>query len=155
MSTVDHILLVVHVGLAIFTLGPLTAVTMSSPRYIRAGNVAVLRYLRLMTRIYGPASLSVFLFGLFLAEGQLAKVWLSASMTLFIVALVLLVLIERDQRKALSKLSGAPPADSPSEEPGKGEAAVLDTKVEQGRIAAMSGLVALLWVVILVLMLWH
>jgi hypothetical protein len=152
MSTADRILLILHVGFAIFTLGPLTAATMSTPRYIRARNTEVLRYLRLVTRIYGVGALGVFLFGLFLAEGQFDQVWLSASMTLFIVAVVLLVVIERDQRKAISKLSGG----SHHGKPAKGDAEILvDTRAEQSRVAALSGIVAVLWLVILVLMFWQ
>lgn len=153
MSTADRILLILHVGFAIFTLGPLTAATMSTPRYIRARNTAVLRYLRLVTRIYGVGALGVFLFGLFLAEGQFDQVWLSASMTLFIVAAVLLVVIERDQRKAISKLSGGSHHGKKQTE---GDAELLvDTRAEQSRVAALSGIVAVLWLVILVLMFWH
>ena len=151
MSTADRILLILHVGFAIFTLGPLTAATMSTPRYIRAGNVQVLRYLRLTTRIYGLGSLGIFLFGLFLAGGRFAEFWLSASMTLFIVAFVLLLLIERDQGKALSKLS----KEAHAEKPRHGGAEAPDTRAEQSRIAALAGITALLWVVILVLMFWN
>ncbi|MEO3782504.1 hypothetical protein ABGB12_04175 [Actinocorallia sp. B10E7] len=150
MSTADRILLILHVGFAVFTLGPLTAATMSTPRYIRAGKIEVLRYLRLVTRLYGLGSLGVFLFGLFLAEGRFDQIWLSVSMTLFIVALALLLVVERDQRKAISKLSGGH-----GKETGRAGPEASDTKAEQGRIAALSGIVALLWLVILVLMFWN
>ena len=53
MSTSDRLLLFLHIGFAIFTLGPLTAATMSTPRYIRKRNVVVVRYLHRATRIYG------------------------------------------------------------------------------------------------------
>jgi hypothetical protein len=150
MSTADRILLILHVGFAIFALGPLTAATMSTPRYIRARNVQVLRYLRWTTRIYGVAALGVFLFGLFLAGGKFAEFWLSASMTLFIVAFALLLVVERDQGKVISKLSKAS-----EKEPGRAGAEEPDTRSEQSRIAALSGIAALLWLVILVLMFWH
>src|SRR4051794_22167448 len=106
MSTADHLLLIIHVAFSIFTLGPLTAATMSTPRYIRANNAVVLRYLALTTRIYGIGTLGVFLFGLFLAKGKFNQFWLAASMTLFVVALVMLLILERDQRKVLSALEG-------------------------------------------------
>ncbi|WP_106402961.1 hypothetical protein [Actinocorallia populi] len=155
MSTADRILLILHVAFAIFTLGPLTAATMSTPRYIRARDVQVLRHLRLTTRIYGLGTLGIFLFGLFLAKGRFDQMWLSASMTLFIVAFVLLLLIERDQGKVISKLSGAAPSGGTGQEPGHGGAAAPDTGAEQSRIAALAGITALLWIVILVLMIWH
>lgn len=104
MSSSERLLLILHIGFAIFTLGPLTAATMASPRQIRNRNVVVLRHLILTTRIYGLGTLGVFLFGLFLAGGEFDHVWLSASMTLFVVALVLLVIVDRDQQRAAHKL---------------------------------------------------
>ena len=180
----DHLLLFLHIGFAIFTLGPLTAATMATPRHIRRRNTAVVRYLHRVTQIYGVASLGIFLFGLLLAQGDLAEVWLSASMTLFIVALVLLLIVERDQRKAAHLLevaaaeepkAAAPagPADDKAKDGGDGEdggragggegrpaarhgAADGDiAQVERGRLAAMSGVIALIWLVILVLMVWN
>ncbi|QKG22138.1 hypothetical protein [Actinomadura verrucosospora] len=177
MSTSDRILLILHIGFAIFTLGPLTAATMSTPRYIRNRNATVVRYLNRTTQIYGGGTLLIFLFGLWLAKGDFAKVWLSASMTLFIVALVLLLIVERDQRKAvklLDEAGPAPAAAAPAAEAGAeeedGEAAEAEAKpvagkaaaagreiapVERGRIAAISGVIALIWLVILVLMVWN
>src|ERR671915_249976 len=108
MSSSDRLLLILHIGFAIFTLGPLTTATMATPRYIRRHDVAVLRYLTRATRIYGLGTLGIFLFGLFLANGDLARVWLSASMTLFVVAFVLLVLIEREPRRARQRAARRP-----------------------------------------------
>ncbi|XRQ11733.1 hypothetical protein ACN3XK_12850 [Actinomadura welshii] len=189
MSTTDHLLLFLHIGFAIFTLGPLTAATMSTPRYIRRRNVVVVRYLHRVTQVYGIACLGVFLFGLLLAQGDLAEVWLSASMTLFIVALVLLLIVERDQRKAAHLLEVAaaeaeraepaaaeepaakkPAAKKPAGEgtDGSGDGAETErpaarpaaadgdiAQVERGRVAAISGVVALIWLVILLLMVWN
>lgn len=166
MSTADRLLLILHIGFAIFALGPLTAATMASPRYIRRRDPRVLHYLNRVTRLYGLLALGVFLFGLFLAEGRFAQVWLSASMTLFIVAIGLLLLVERDQRKAIHLLEvaaaeGAPaarPAAGEDGEDGKGGTAAEApeiAQVERGRIAAISGVIALLWLVILFLMVWY
>ncbi|MDX6738560.1 hypothetical protein [Actinocorallia sp. A-T 12471] len=160
MSTGDRLLLILHIGFAIFTLGPLTAATMSTPRYIRAGNTTVVRFLNRTTRIYALGALGVFLFGLIMARGRFAEVWLSASMTLFIVAWLLLLVVERDQRKSLASLTdagagvtapGAEKAASAERSAGR----VVDTKAEQGRIAALSGIIAVIWIVILVLMVWQ
>ncbi|MEV3919940.1 hypothetical protein [Actinomadura coerulea] len=186
MSTSDRILLILHIGFAIFTLGPLTAATMSTPRYIRKRNVVVVRYLHRTTQIYGLGTLGIFLIGLGLAKGDLAEVWLTVSMTLFVVALVLLLIVERDQRKAVHLLEVAaaeaapaavpvrPDAVKETEEPGESEepeggateaeapaaarpaAATGEVaQVERGRLAAMSGVVALIWLVILALMVWN
>jgi hypothetical protein len=199
MSTTDRLLLILHIGFAIFTLGPITAATMASPRYIRRGDISIVRYLNRGTRIYGLAALGIFLFGIFLAKGKFDKVWLSASMTLFIVAVVLLLIVERDQRKALHKLELAVaeahnvpaatevPAETPSVPAAGQEAAATEgdapaqspvtesaqpepvqaepvasalaeadpAEVETGRIATISGVVAAIWLVILILMVWH
>jgi hypothetical protein len=177
MAVTDRLLLIIHIGFAIFTLGPLTAATMSTPRYIRRGDIAVLRYLRRMTQLYGVLTLGIFLFGIFLAEGQFAKVWLTASMTLFIVALVLLLIVERDQGRAIRALeeaakitsTQAPPEQSPETPAAEGaakpgpaparpsppRAAENVAQVERGRIAAISGVIALIWLVILILMVWR
>jgi heme exporter protein D len=197
MSSSDRLLLILHIGFAIFTLGPLTAATMASPRYIRRPNIAVLRYLNRATRLYGLLTLGIFLFGLFLADGDFARVWLTASITLFVVALGLLLIVERDQRRAVHLLEVAAaearpsprqvspaqperPADTPApagtstdktadkttDKPVAGAARPADpadarpelptgiAQVERGRIAALSGVIAVLWLVILFLMVW-
>jgi len=161
MSTADQLLLFLHVGFAIFALGPLTAAIMSTPRYIRQGNVTVLRYLNRITRLYGMLALGVFLFGLFLSRGRFAEAWLSASMTLFLVSLVLLLLVERDQRKAAHLLEAAAAGDAAAGEAQAGAqektaaARQEGAQVERGRIAAISGVIGLLWVVTLLLMIWY
>jgi hypothetical protein len=123
MSFTDRLLLWFHIGFVIFAIGPVTIVTMSTPRYIRARNVGVLRYLSRMTRIFGAASLGVLLFGIIAAQSlhEMSKTWVTASMTLFVVALVLLVLIMRDQHKAIAAVEaslaaapGAPAVASPA-----------------------------------------
>ncbi len=109
MSFSDRLILWLHVGFVIFTIGPVTIATMSTARYIRARNVGVLRYLSRMTRVFGAASLGVLLFGIIAGQQQhkMAQAWLTSSMTLFVVALVLLVLIMRDQHRAIAALEAA------------------------------------------------
>lgn len=139
MST---LLLWLHIGFAVFAVGPLTAATMAAPRAIRAKNVPVVRNIQRTTRIYGVASLGVFVFGValgvVLGGGILGEWYMTASMTLFIVALVLLFIIDRDLRGAVRALESSEADD--------------DAKVQNGRIAAISGLLALIWLVILFLM---
>ena len=109
MSFTDRLLLWFHIAFVIFAIGPVTIATMSTPRYIRARNVGVLRYLSRMTRIFGAASLGVLLFGIIAGQSlhDMTKTWVTASMTLFVVALVLLVLIMRDQHKAIVAVEGS------------------------------------------------
>lgn len=134
----DQLLLWLHIGFAIFTLGPLTAATMGTARSIRSGNAEILRYLHRTTRLYGALSLLVLGFGVALARNRFDEFWVSASITLFVVALALLfAIVERDQRTAMRHLEESE-----------------DTKVETGRIAAVSAVIAAIWLVVLVLMIW-
>lgn len=177
MSFTDRLLLWFHIGFVIFAIGPVTIATMSTPRYIRARNVGVLRYLSRMTRIFGAASLGVLLFGIIAGQSlhDMTKTWVTASMTLFVVALVLLVLIMRDQRKAIAALAAAErlgDGTGRSEEAetattadgtptGGGQPATTvvgelkTAAIERGRIASMSGVVGLIWLAVIVLMVWN
>lgn len=191
MSFADHAILWLHVTAAVFTIGPGTAAIMSTPRFVRKRNTAVVRYLFRTTRMYSIAALLTLIFGLVLTgmTHKFSQWWISVSLTLFVVAFVLLVLVLRDQRKALAALEAADRAEaqvdsrttaivaataetaSASEDSGEspaetdapaaaGQAAAVGrdlrvAAVERGRIASIGGLVALIWLVILVLMVWH
>jgi hypothetical protein len=177
-SFTDRLIIWLHVAFVIFTIGPVTIAILSSPRYIRTRNVAVLRYMLRTTRIFGTASLGVLAFGIAAAQSlhKLNSAWITTAMTLFVVSLVLLVLIMRDQRRAVVALETAsehealttantPPAaaaengqddDAPDAraipvEPRPHAAA----SVERGRIASLAGIVTLIWLVILVVMVWN
>lgn len=184
MSFADHAVLWLHITAAVFTIGPGTAAIMSTPRYVKKRNAVVVGYLLRTTRIYSFAALLTLVFGLILTgmTHEFSQWWVSASLTLFVVAFVLLVLVMRDQRKALAALdaaetegtAGAGPieatsrSDDPAAAPAETGAAdggrpavtvvVGDLRVaavEHGRIASMGGVTALIWLVILVLMVWH
>jgi Ca2+/Na+ antiporter len=190
MSFTDRLVLWLHIGFAIFAIGPVTVAIISTPRYIRARNQTVVGYLYRTTRIYTLLSLGVLLFGLVLAQihKDFSKPWLSVSLTLFVVAVVLLVIIMRDQHRAISALELAAAAEAPAagtvpaaevvpvsaEEHAGDEEAAQDAEpvrpnqpgspgvpaahiasVERGRIATMGGVVALIYLVILVLMIWN
>jgi hypothetical protein len=181
MSFTDRLIVWFHIGFVVFTIGPVTIATLSTPRYIRTRNLVVLRYLARMTRIFGAASLGVLLFGIIAGQSlhDISKTWVTASMTLFVVALVLLALIIRDQHRAIVALEGvdvpvvsgadgqpvAPdptgvqdaepgPPEPPGPAPSGPHGAAL-ASVERGRIASMAGVVSLIWLVILVLMVWN
>ncbi len=197
MSFSDRLVLWLHIGFAIFTIGPVALAISSTPRYIRQRDVAVVRYLSRITVIFTAASLLVLVFGIVLGElkHDFARPWLTVSMTLFVVAIVLLVLVIRDQRRAIRALAPAGPplqAAVPDEADARGDAdatgpagpeppgtgqpgtgqpgpaqlgpgqpggntavAAHVASVERGRIAAMGGVVNLIWLVILVLMVWQ
>jgi hypothetical protein len=183
MSFADKLVLWLHIGFVIFTIGPLALAISSTPRYIRKRNTAVLRYLARITAILTVVSLGVLAFGIAAAQTgkqkDLGRPWLTAAMTLFVVSLVLLVMIIRDQRAAIRALEAAPqagrdgsaegapggqPADANDQGAGDEEAiahaaTAIDrghvASVERGRIAAVGGVVNLIWLVILVLMVWN
>ncbi|SDH21674.1 hypothetical protein SAMN05421505_112210 [Sinosporangium album] len=155
------VLLWLHIAFAIFTIGPVTATTMATPRYIRAKDANVVRYLHRSTRIFAIGTLGAFLFGALLGGSDLARPYLSVSMTLFVVALVLLVIIDRDQRTAVRTLSAKPKegetptaAAAPDHAPDLASDLASDLKVQTARIATLAGVVSLIWLVILVLMIW-
>jgi uncharacterized membrane protein len=181
MSFTDRLLLWLHIFFVIFTIGPVTIAIMSSVRTIRTRNIVVLRYLLAMTRIFSVASLGVLIFGIILAQQQneLGKAWLAVAMTLYVVALVLLVLIMRDQRRAIAALESAGRQGAPAPQPAPGEpeggpggdgadapgsgrpapvtaaAQAHVATVERGRIVSIGGVVSLIWLAILVLMVWN
>jgi hypothetical protein len=128
MSFTDRLVLWLHIGFAIFTVGPLALAISSTPRYIRRRDVPVLRYLSRITLIFTAGSLLVLVFGVVLGQldHDFSHPWLTAAMTLFVVAIVLLVLIIRDQRraiKAITPASVAPAAPAvagdPPDQPGQ------------------------------------
>jgi hypothetical protein len=200
MSFADHAVLWLHLVAAIFTIGPGTAAIMSTPRYIRRQNTVLVGYLYRTTRIYSIAALLTLIFGAVLAgmTHLFSQWWISVSLTLFVVAFVLLMLIMRDQRTALTALTTADDTVSAersevartseaaavrssqaAQESQEAEAAAGDqpasavasdaqpaittdrktglrlAAVERGRIASMGGITAVIWLVILVLMVWH
>src|SRR5438552_5152357 len=122
MSAIERLVLWLHVAFVIFTIGPVTIAIMSTPRAIRTRNAVVLQHLLVMTRIFGTASLGVLVFGIILGQQrkELSKAWLTVSMTLFVVALVLLVLIMRDQRRAIAALVAADREAVPAPQPAAG-----------------------------------
>ncbi len=180
MSFTERLWVWLHVAFVVFSIGPVTIATLSTPRYIRAGNIGVLRYLSRMTRIFGAASLGVLLFGIIAGQSlhDMAKAWITASLTLFVVALVLLLLIIRDQGRAIGALEAAQAQTAEPEateataadvEPAPAEPAAEATRtatttrvspahvasMERGRIASLAGVVSLIWLVILALMIWN
>jgi MFS family permease len=176
----EHAILWLHVAAAIFTIGPGTAAIMSTPRYIRNKNTVVVGFLLRTTRVYSAATLLAGVFGLILAgmEHKFSQWWIVVSLTLFVVAIVLLLIIMRDQRHAVTALTQAEKtavatgaivsaSSETEEEVTEATAAagaqplttmITDIKVaavERGRIASLGGVTALIWLVILVMMAWH
>ncbi len=187
MSFSQNLVLWLHVAFVAFTIGPVTLAIMSTPRYIRRRDIRIMRYLNRITIIFALGSLGVLIAGMALAsmKSWAGKPWVIISATLFVVALLLLGLIVRDQRKAIRALDEAAAASAPgtpgsaaadlevapaaesadasADAPGpvttgQGTAAPISSHiatVERGRIAMTGGVVSLIWLVILVLMVWR
>jgi uncharacterized membrane protein len=129
-------LLVVHVVLAIFLIGPLVAAANQVARSLRGGSGDTLRLLSRSVTGYGWASLlvAVFGFGLVRDEFSFSDGWLIASIVLFVVASVLVLgLLGPMLRRA---------------------AAGRDSAAQAPRAAAVAGVASLCYVAIAVLMVW-
>ena len=117
MSFSDRAILWLHIAAAVFTIGPVTAAVLTTPRYIRKRNTVVVGYLCRVTEIYAIGSLLVLVFGLIIAQllHDFGKPWVAASITLYAVGVVLLILIMRDQRKAIAALAAAQARENTTE----------------------------------------
>ncbi|PZS36615.1 MAG: hypothetical protein DLM59_00830 [Pseudonocardiales bacterium] len=135
---------VLHIVAAVFLIGPLTFATSVSPRLIRGGaeGMPVLKLMHRVTQFYGLGTLLVAVLGLALVrkpDFTFNQFWVSASLTLFVVAMVLVfAIVERDQRAALRRM-----------------AAGDDSPVQAGRILATSAVIALIWLVTIFLMVYQ
>ena len=130
-------LLSVHVLAAIVFIGPVTVATSLFPRYAREGNVAVVHALHRISRVYAVLGVSVPAFGLALASsmGVLGDAWLVASILLTAGAAALLALVVLPgQVRAVAALDA------------EGSVTVAP------RLAMASGVFALTWAVVVVLM---
>ena len=85
--------LVIHVVLAIFLIGPLVAAANQVARELRGGSAGTVRLLSRTVTIYGWASLLVGIvgFGLVRDRFSFSDGWLIASIVLFVVASVLVL----------------------------------------------------------------
>jgi Predicted integral membrane protein (DUF2269) len=133
-----------HVFAAIFVIGPLTVAMSAAPGAIKTGTDALplLRWFHRTTRYYGLGSLLLLATGAWVV-GISKKVafdtaWLSASMAMFIIAFLMVLFSAREQRKAIATIEAGD-----------------DASVAGGRMSAIAGFTALLWVAILLLMVFH
>jgi uncharacterized membrane protein len=168
-----------HVIAAVFLIGPLVLVPMTGLRAIRVGDLGAVRTAARHTTLYGLLSLLVFALGAAVVPTEpehynFGTPWVTISMTLFIVALALVLGVAAPAlTKAASLLEArtapTPPTAAPAPTTGDaGDAGAepatatatgdpapltnpqLDTA--RGRVAASSGVASLLLVVITVFM---
>lgn len=131
------LLLSVHVIAAIVFIGPVTVAASLFPRYAREGNTAVVDALHRVSRVYAVLGVSVPAFGLATgaAMGVLGDAWLIASILLTAGAAALLALVVLPGQ---SRVVDALHADG--------------TTAVSPRLAMASGVFALTWAVVVVLM---
>jgi hypothetical protein len=133
-----------HIAAAIFLIGPLTVAMSAAPRAVKAGTegLPLLRWFHRTTRYYGLGTLLVLALGLLLVpiddDVSMKDGWLSASMAMFVVAFLLVLFSAREQGRAVTAIEAG-----------------NDAAVEAGRMSAVAGFAALLWVAILLLMVWQ
>jgi uncharacterized membrane protein len=138
-----------HVVAAVFLIGPLVVIPMTGLRAIRVGDLAAVRSATRQTTLYGLLSLVVFLLGLaivpFAERFDFGTPWVTISMTLFVVALVIvLALLVPSLTKAGTLLEAGE---------GRGDAeSHPELDAVRGRVAASAGVVSLLLVAVTVLM---
>lgn len=149
------LLLSLHVVAAILAVGPVTVAASMFPRAARAAladpvdqrAVASVGTLNRISRVYAVLGIFVPAFGLATALrlGVLGDVWLVASITLTALAVVvLLAAVLPGQRRLIARIGAAREAGvDPAPEAGRRQA---------GRLGALSGVFASLWVVVTVLM---
>ena len=131
------VLLAVHVLAAIVFIGPVTVAASLFPRYARQGEVGVARALHRISRAYAVLGVAVPVFGIATATqmGVLGDAWLLVSLALTLVAALLLAVeVLPGQTRALAALTGDAAAVVPS------------------RLAMSTGVFALIWAVVVVLM---
>ncbi|MBV7295083.1 DUF2269 domain-containing protein [Corynebacterium sp. TAE3-ERU12] len=161
-----NLIQIAHVVAAILLIGPVTVATSIFPRTAAAahagdqGTLGAARVLYGISRTYGIISLAVPLLGVGLAFTDVSLYFTNgivhASILGSIIAWALLffVILPR-QRVMLAGLGIAPDgeeADDPDLAKLKAKAAELDWQKAKGQLAMFSGLFALIWLVIAVLM---
>lgn len=161
------LLLSIHVLAAIVFIGPVTVAVSLFPRYARLALAdatggpdgdpraePVVRLLHRISRVYAVLGLSVPVLGIALAArlGVLGDAWVVVSIVLTIAAAVLLAAVVLPaQLGAVVLLDRIPARTAPGDGDDAGGAAARWT-ARAGRLAMSSGVFALLWAVVVVLM---
>jgi uncharacterized membrane protein len=150
--------LVIHVVLAIFLIGPLVAAANQVARELRGGSAGTVRLLTRTVTIYGWASLLVGIvgFGLVRDRFSFSDGWLIASIVLFVVAsvLVLALLVPTLRRATSGARTGSTTGTAADTAAATAGDTAADTAALAPRAAALAGVASLCYVAIAVLMTW-
>jgi uncharacterized membrane protein len=144
----DTLLTALHVVAAVFVIGPMAILPMTAMRAVRAGSGPVVEVLARATRVFTLASIVVALLG-FAVLGSVAKTdkisvttgWVLASIVLYLIALGLSLFLVVPALESAGAALATGGADA--------------GRAVYGRIAASSGVVALLLIAVTVLMVWR
>ena len=148
--------LVIHVVLAIFLIGPLVAAANQVARELRGGSADTVRLLTRTVTIYGWASLLVGIvgFGLVRDRFSFSDGWLIASIVLFVVASVLVLALLVPMLRRATAGTAARTATGTATGGAAGTATGGGTAASAPRAAAIAGVASLCYVAIAVLMTW-
>jgi uncharacterized membrane protein len=151
-----------HVVAAVFLIGPLVVIPMSGLRAIRMGDLSAVRLAGRQTTLYGLLSILVFALGAAVVPTEsehynFGTPWVTISMTLFIVALGIILGVLVPALTKAGSLMEARTTPAPTIADGEDAAPVApltDSQLDaaRGRVAASSGVASLLLVVVTVLM---
>jgi uncharacterized membrane protein len=150
-----------HVVAAVFLIGPLVVIPMSGLRAIRHGDLSAVRTAARQTGLYGLLSILVFALGAAVVPTEsehynFGTPWVTISMTLFIVAVAVILGVTVPALTKAGSLLEARTAPAPSTADGEdaAPAPLTDSQLDaaRGRVAASSGVASLLLVAITVLM---
>lgn len=144
----DTLLTALHVVAAVFVIGPMAILPMTAMRAVRAGNGPAVEVLARATRVFTLASILVAFLG-FAVLGSVAKTdkisvttgWVLTSILLYVVALGLSLFVVVPALESAGAALATGGADA--------------GRAGYGRIAASSGVVALLLIAVTVLMVWR
>jgi uncharacterized membrane protein len=148
----DTLIAILHIGTAVFIVGPMAIIPMTGLRALRSGSAAQVRTLASSTAVFSWLSLITFVLGF----GAMAFVpdeygvtvttpWILWSIILYALAFALsLFFVVPRLRAAATQL----------ETSDGGSAAVVARPAGYGAIAGSSGAVSLLLVAVVVLMIW-
>jgi hypothetical protein len=166
---VTKVLLSLHVLAAIVAIGPVTVAASMFPAALRRGDVAAMRVLNRICRVYALLGVAVPVFGLATAQslGVLGDAWLLVSIALTVVAAAVLGFAVLPAQAA-ALVSAAVPSTLASVPDSSARAAVADSSAlasapdssdvagspasQASRLGMTAGVFNLLWAVVVVLM---
>lgn len=146
----DTVITILHVGTAVFIVGPMAILPMTGLRALRSGSAAQVKTIAKSTMIFSWLSLLTFVFGfgaMSMADPKFGlsftTPWILWSVILYAVAFVLNAFVVVPQMNKAAAAVEAAGADAAGTKP-----------AGYGAIAASTGIATLLLVVVVIFMIW-